>query len=99
MAIEVQQEKKSNPILWIIIILVILAIGFWIVKNFFQPSDLFQKPKTEDVLPSPISSEVINAKLNINGVISNPIFQTLSSHITWPLPSSALGRLNPFQPF
>jgi hypothetical protein len=99
MAIEIQQDKKGNPIFWIIIILVILAIGFWVVQNFFKPSELFQKPKTEDVLPSPVSSEVMNAKLNINGVINNTIFQTLAPHITWPIASTALGRLNPFQPF
>lgn len=99
MAIEIKQEKKGNPLIWIIIIIVVLAIGVWFVNNFLRPEEILQKPKTEDVLPSPISSEVMNAKLNINGILNNTIFQTLAPHITWPLASPALGRQNPFKPF
>jgi len=99
MAIEVQQEKKGNPLIWIIIIAVVLAIGVWFVKNFLRPEEILQKPKIEDVLPSSASQQLIKANLNIDSILSNPIFQTLAPHITWPLASPALGRQNPFQPF
>jgi len=99
MAIDVQQEKKGNPLIWIIIIIVVLVIGFWFVKNFLRPEEILQKPKIEDVLPSSASQQLIKANLNIDSILSNQIFQTLTPHITWPLVSSALGRQNPFQPF
>jgi len=99
MAIEVQQEKKGNPLIWIIIIAVVLAIGVWFVKNFLRPEEILQKPKIEDVLPSSASQQLIKANLNIDSILSNQIFQTLAPHITWPLASSTLGRQNPFQPF
>jgi cytoskeletal protein RodZ len=99
MAIDVQQEKKGNPLIWIIIIIVVLVIGFWFVKNFLRPEEILQKPKIEDVLPSSASQQLIKANLNIDSILSNQIFQTLIPHITWPLVSSALGRQNPFQPF
>jgi cytoskeletal protein RodZ len=99
MAIDVQQEKKGNPLIWIIIIIVVLVIGFWFVKNFLRPEEILQKPKIEDVLPSSASQQLIEANLNIDSILSNQIFQTLIPHITWPLVSSALGRQNPFQPF
>ena len=99
MAIEVQQEKKGNPLIWIIIIAVVLAIGVWFVKNFLRPEEILQKPKIEDVLPSSASQQLIKANLNIDSILSNQIFQTLAPHITWPLVSPALGRQNPFKPF
>jgi len=99
MAIEVRQEKKGNPLIWIIIIVVVLAIGFWFVENFLRPEEILQKPKIEDVLPSAASQELIKANLNIDSILSNQIFQTLAPHITWPLASPALGRQNPFKPF
>jgi len=99
MAIEIKQEKKGNPLIWIIIIVVVLAIGVWFVNNFLRPEEILQKPKIEDVLPSSASQQLIKANLNIDSILSNPIFQTLAPHITWPLASPALGRQNPFQPF
>ena len=99
MAIEIKQEKKGNPLIWIIIIVVVLAIGVWVVRNFLKPEEILQKPKIEDVLPSSASQQLIKANLNIDSILSNQIFQTLVSHITWPLASPALGRHNPFQPF
>lgn len=99
MAIEIQQRKKGNPLIWIIIILVVLIIGVWFVKNFLRPEEILQKPKIEDVLPSSASQQLIKANLNIDSILSNPIFQTLASHITWPLVSPVLGRQNPFKSF
>jgi hypothetical protein len=99
MAIEIQQNKRHNPIFGIIVAVVIIGVGFWFVKNFLRPSDLFQAPQPADVLPSPISQQLAKASLNINGILTDPVFQTLSAHITWPLPTSELGRSNPFQPF
>ena len=99
MAIEIKREKQGNPLIWIIIIVVVLAIGFWFVKNFLRPEEILQKPKIEDVLPSAASQQLIKANLNIDSILSNQIFQTLAPHITWPLVSPTLGRQNPFQPF
>ncbi len=98
MAIEVQQEKKGNPLIWIIIIAVVLAIGFWFVKNFLRPEEILQKPKIEDVLPSSASQQLIKANLNIDSILGNQIFQTLAPHITWPLPSVQLGKQDIFKP-
>lgn len=98
MAIEVQQEKKGNPLIWIIIIAVVLAIGFWFVKNFLMPEEILQKPKIEDVLPSSASQQLIKANLNIDSILGNQIFQTLAPHITWPLPSVQLGKQDIFKP-
>lgn len=97
MAIDIQQEKKGNPLIWIIIIIIVLIIGVWFVKNFLRPEELLQKPKIEDVLPSSASQQLIKANLNIDSILSNQIFQTLAPHITWPLVSPVLGRQNPFQ--
>jgi cytoskeletal protein RodZ len=99
MAIEIQQGKKGNPFIWIIIIIIFLIIGVWFVKNFLRPEEILQKPKIEDVLPSSASQQLIKANLNIDSILNNQIFQTLASHITWPLVSPALGRQNPFQSF
>jgi flagellar basal body-associated protein FliL len=98
MAIEIKQEKKGSPLLWIIIIVVVLAIGFWFVTNFLRPEEIVQKPKIEDVLPSSASQELIKANLNIDSILSNQIFQTLAPHITWPLPSVQLGKQDIFKP-
>jgi flagellar basal body-associated protein FliL len=98
MAIEIKQEKKGSPLLWIIIIVVVLAIGFWFVTNFLRPEEIVQKPKIEDVLPSAASQELIKANLNIDSILSNQIFQTLAPHITWPLPSVQLGKQDIFKP-
>ena len=98
MAIEIKQEKKGSPLIWIIIIVVVLAIGFWFVTNFLRPEEIVQKPKIEDVLPSAASQELIKANLNIDSILSNQIFQTLAPHITWPLPSVQLGKQDIFKP-
>jgi hypothetical protein len=98
MAIEIKQEKKGSPLLWIIIIVVVLAISFWFVTNFLRPEEILQKPKIEDVLPSAASQELIKANLNIDSILSNQIFQTLAPHITWPLPSVQLGKQDIFKP-
>ena len=98
MAIDVQQGKKGNPLIWIIIMVVVLAIGFWFVKNFLKPEEILQKPKIEDVLPSAASQELVKANLNIDSILSNQIFQTLAPHITWPLPSVQLGKQDIFRP-
>ncbi|MFA5392525.1 MAG: hypothetical protein WC306_02415 [Candidatus Paceibacterota bacterium] len=98
MAIEIQQGKKGNSLIWIIIIAIILVIGFWFVKNFLKPEEFLQKPKIEDVLPSLASQQLIQANLNIDSILSNQIFQTLTPHITWPLPSVQLGKQNIFKP-
>jgi len=99
MAIEIQTERKNNPLLWIIILVIILVIGFWVVKNFFQSGDVTIRPKAEEVLPSSVSQKVAQADLNVQGILNNPVFQTLTPHISWPLPTVTLGRPNPFQPF
>ena len=99
MAIEIKTERKNNSLVWIIIFVIVIALGFWVVKNFFQSEEVTTRPKAEEVLPSPVSQEVAQANLNVQSVLNNPVFQTLIPHITWPLPTVSLGRPNPFQPF
>jgi len=99
MAIEIKQEKKGNPLIWIIILVVILGIGFWVVKTFLKPEEILSKPRMEDILPSPDSVRLNQADLNMSSILDNPIFQTLAPHISWPLPVSSLGHQNPFKQF
>ena len=97
MAIEIKKQKKNNTLLYLFIILVLFLIG-WIGWSFFKPGEIFQKPDIEDLLPSS-SQELIKVKLDIGIVSNHPVFQTLISHITWPLDVPDLGRANPFKPF
>jgi len=97
MAIEIKKQKKNNTLLYLFIILVLFLIG-WIGWSFFKPGEIFQKPDIEDLLPSS-SQELIEAKLDIGIILNNSVFQTLGSHITWPLDIPDLGRANPFKPF
>ena len=95
MAIEIKKQKGSNILSYFLIILVLFLIG-WIGWSFFRPGEIFQKPNIEDLLPSS-SQELIEAKLDIGIILNNPVFQTLSPHITWPLDVPDLGRANPFK--
>ena len=95
MAIEIKKQKRSNILSYFLIILVLFLIG-WIGWSFFRPGEIFQKPNIEDLLPSS-SQELIEAKLDIGIILNNPVFQTLSPHITWPLDVPDLGRANPFK--
>jgi hypothetical protein len=79
------------------IILVLIIIG-WVGWSFLKPSKILKTPEIEDLLPSS-SQELIEAKLDIGIILNNSVFQTLSSHITWPLDVPDLGRANPFKPF
>jgi len=97
MAIEIKKQKNNNILLYLFIILILSLIG-WIGWSFLKPSDIFSKPDIEDLLPSS-SQELIEAKLNIGIILNHPVFQTLSSHIAWPLDVPDLGRTNPFKPF
>lgn len=97
MAIEIQQEKQGNPFVWIIVILIIGVLG-WFGWQFFEPSKYVKQPELKDILPSS-SQLLLEAKLDIQSVINNPVFQNLSSHIQWPLPPVSLGKTNPFQSF
>lgn len=97
MAIEIQQEKKGNPFVWLIIIVILGLIG-WFVWQFFQPLKYVKQPELKEILPSS-SQLLIEAKLDTQGVINHPVFQSLSSHIEWPLEAGQLGKPNLFQPF
>lgn len=97
MAIEIQQEKQGNPFVWLIIILLIGVVG-WFIWQFFEPVKYIKQPELKDILPSS-SQLLVEAKLDTQGVINNPVFQSLSSHIEWPLPAIQLGKTNPFLPF
>jgi len=97
MAIEIQQEKRANPFLWLVI-LVILGVGGWFLWNFLKPQKLIKEPQIKDILPQS-SQMLLQAKLDTQSVLNHPVFQSLSSHISWPLPSVQLGKTNPFQPF
>jgi len=97
MAIEIKKQKKNNILLYLIVILFLIVIG-WIGWSLFKPNDIFSKPEIEDLLPSS-SQELIGAELNIGIVSNNPIFQTLNPHIAWPLDVPDLGRANPFKAF
>lgn len=99
MAIEIQQEKKSNPFIWIIILIVIVVIGIWGVKTFLKPEEILPKPSLKEILPSEVSQNVYDADLKIDRVLDNAIFKTLAPHISWPLPNKELGHSNPFQPY
>lgn len=97
MAIEIKQQRQNNlgPIL--VIILVIVVIG-WLGWNFLKPMEILQKPDIKDLLPDS-SQELIYAELDISKVFNHSVFQTLTSHIVWPLEVPELGRINPFQAF
>ena len=95
MAIEIKKQKRSNILSYFLIILVLFLIG-WIGWSFFKPGEIFQKPNIENLLPSS-SQELIEAKLDIGIILNDPVFQTLSPHITWPLDVPDLGRANPFK--
>ena len=95
MAIEIKKQKRSNALSYFLIILVLFLIG-WIGWSFFKPGEIFQKPNIENLLPSS-SQELIEVKLDIGIILNNPVFQTLSPHITWPLDVPDLGRANPFK--
>jgi len=69
MAIEIKTERKNNSLVWIIIFVIVIAVGFWVVKNFFQSGEVTTRPKTEEVLPSPVSQEVAQANLNVQSVL------------------------------
>jgi hypothetical protein len=97
MAIEIKKQKKNNIGLFLIIIFVLIIIG-WIGWNFLKPIEILKKPEIKDLLPLS-SQELIDAKLDIGKVLNNVVFQTLGSHITWPLDIPDLGRPNPFKPF
>jgi len=97
MAIEVRQRKKSNLGILLVIILILVIAG-WLVWSFLKPIEILQKPKIEDLLPGS-TQELISAELNVNQVFNHPVFQTLTSHIVWPLEIPQLGRKNPFEPF
>jgi hypothetical protein len=97
MAIEIKKQKKNNVLLYIVIILGLIIVG-WIDWNFLKPSRVFKTPEAKDLLPSS-SQELIEAKLDIGIVSNHPVFQALISHITWPLGIPDLGRANPFKPF
>lgn len=98
MAIEIKQEKKGNPLLLIITIVIVLAFGSWLVVNFLKPVEFLPKLKIEEVLPSSASQQLVKANLNIDNILNNQVFQTLSSHINWPLPSVQLGKHEIFKP-
>ncbi|RLG15493.1 hypothetical protein DRN69_02930 [Candidatus Pacearchaeota archaeon] len=97
MAIEIKQQKKNNIFIYLVIILLLIMIG-WVGWSFFKPSKIFSEPDIEDLLPTS-SQELIEAKLDIEMVSNNPVFQTLNSHISWPLDIPDLGRVNPFKSF
>jgi hypothetical protein len=97
MAIEIKKQKKSNILSYLLIILVLFLIG-WISWGLLKPGEIFQKPNIEDLLSSS-SQELIEAKLDIGMVLNHPVFETLDSHITWPLDVPDLGRANPFKSF
>jgi len=95
MAIEIKQQKKNNIGLWLIVLVLVLIAG-WLGWSFFKPVHLIKQPQLKDLLPS---SQLIPAQLDVEGIVNNPIFQTLTSHITWPISFPPLGRSNPFRPF
>ncbi|HOK17593.1 MAG TPA: hypothetical protein PL164_02485, partial [Candidatus Paceibacterota bacterium] len=97
MAIEIQKEKKGNPFIWLIVI-AIIGIGGWFLWQIFQPSKLVSEPKVQDILP-PTAQSLIEARLDTQGVLNHPVFQSLTPHLNWPPPPPALGKTNPFQPF
>ena len=97
MAIEIKQQKKNNIFIYLVIILLLIMIG-WVGWSFFKPSKIFSEPDIEDLLPTS-SQELIEAKLDIEMISNNPVFQTLNSHISWPLDVPDLGRVNPFKSF
>lgn len=97
MAIEIKKQKKNNIVLYLIIILILIIVG-WIGWDFFKLGKVSPEPKIESLLPSS-SQELVQAKLDIDKISNHSVFQTLVSHITWPLNISDLGRPNPFEPF
>lgn len=97
MAIEIKKQKKNNILSYFLIILILFLVG-WIGWSFLKPSKILKKPEIEDLLSSS-SQELIEAKLDIGIILNNSVFQTLGSHITWPLDVPDLGRDNPFKSF
>jgi len=97
MAIEIKKQKKNNILSYLLIILVLFLVG-WAGWSFLKPSKILKTPEIKDLLPSS-SQELIEAKLDIGIILNHPVFQTLNSHITWPLDVPDLGRPNPFKSF
>lgn len=97
MAIEIPQERQSNPFLWLVLI-GLLGVAGWFAWQFFQPVKLIKKPELREILPAS-SQLLIEAKLDTQSVLNHPVFQNLTSHINWPLPPVQLGKPNPFQKF
>ncbi len=95
MAIEIQKKKKGGVSL--LIILLVLVVGGWLLFNLIKKTE-FTQPKIEEVL-SPTSQEIITAQLDINKILNNPVFLSLTPHISWPLSLPQLGKTNPFLPF
>lgn len=97
MAIEIQQEKRGNPFVWLIILVILGLIG-WFGWQFFEPLKYIKQPEIKEILP-PSSQLLIETKLDTQSVLNHPVFQNLISHINWPLPPVQLGKPNPFQKF
>jgi hypothetical protein len=97
MAIEIKQQKQSKLGSFLIIILILAILG-WLGWNFLKPIEIFQEPSITDLLPD-VSQELIYAELNIGKVFNHSVFQTLTSHVVWPLEIPNLGRENPFQAY
>ncbi|MGB9680864.1 MAG: hypothetical protein ACPLXL_00655 [Minisyncoccia bacterium] len=95
MAIEIQKKKKGGVSL--LIILLVLVMGGWLLFNLIKKTEFIQ-PKIEEVL-SPTSQEIITAQLDINKILNNPVFLSLTPHISLPLNLPQLGKTNPFLPF
>lgn len=96
MAFEIPKRKITFPWLVISLIIVAIVIGvlFW---NLYKPVGYVEDPQAEELL-DPMAAQVQKARLNIDVVLNNPLFQRLQTSVSWPLILPELGRENPFVP-
>lgn len=95
MAIEIKKQSNKNAGTYLLVILLLALVG-WAGWSFFRTPDFLISTDVEELLPSS-SQELMEAELNIGNILDNSIFQTLTSHIVWPLEVPDLGRANPFK--
>ena len=96
MAFEIPKKKITFPWLVISLIIVAIIIGtlFW---SLYKPVDYAEDRQAAELL-DPMAAQVQRARLNIDVVLNNPLFQRLQTSVNWPLILPELGRENPFVP-
>ena len=97
MAIILEENKKQVSWLFVIsIILAFILVGLAVYYVFFKTPELFDKI----ILPKELEAtkKFRNANVDISGIINDPVFKSLHTYVSDPLPGR-IGRINPFTSF